>query len=187
MDKLKAKVDFVDAVGRVVIMTETNEALILYPDQVTRKVDAGDEIEIVRDPGKRRATDWRMLLILLFFLCIPMTAKAQVSDAQAVQTIVGEASGQGFDGMTAVGEVIRRRGSVDGLYGYKAMFTRQEDVSTWKLAQKAWERSKTTDLTHGATLFENIYAFGFPKFWDRRKVVCVAQIGDAWFFTEDNS
>ena len=119
-----------------------------------------------------------------FLLILLLPAHAAVDSDTAIRAIVGEAANQGPNGMTAVGEVIRNRGGVKGLYGYKAMKARTEPSWVWKQATEAWERSKTTHLTKGATLFENINAFGFPKSWDRTKVVCVAQIKDHWFFTE---
>ena len=113
------------------------------------------------------------------------SAKAStINEAQAISAIVGEASNQGFDGMTAVGEVIRRRGGIKGLYGVEAILSRTEPEWVWAQARKAWKRSETTNLSQGATLFENIHAFGFPKSWDRTKVVCVTQIKDHWFFRE---
>ena len=112
-------------------------------------------------------------------------AYSQVTDAQAIQAIVGEASNQGYDGMTAVGEVIRRRGSVRGVYGYNAMKRRSEPPWVWTQAKRAWERSSYSNLSKGATLFENIHAYGFPKSWDREKVVCVAVVKDHYFFIEE--
>lgn len=124
--------------------------------------------------------------ISAFFILVLMITPAHAATDRktAITAIVGEAANQGFDGMTAVGEVIRHRGSVKGIYGYKAMQHRTEPASVWAAAEKAWDRSATSDLTHGATLFENVAAFGFPKSWDRTKVVCVAEIKDHWFFTE---
>lgn len=111
-------------------------------------------------------------------------AHAGVTRAQAVRAIVGEASNQSLDGMTAVGEVIRRRGSVRGLCGYRAMKFRSEPERVWNKAEVAWRRSKNTNLTRGATLFENVGRFGFPRSWDRKKVYFVVKIGAHSFFKE---
>lgn len=127
------------------------------------------------------STQISVFLMLLLFV---VPAHAHVTDHQAIQAIVGEAANQGYDGMTAVGEVIRRRDSVSGVYGHDAMRLRFEPPWVWAQAALAWERSEYSNLSKGATLFENIYAFGFPKSWDRQKVVCVAVIRDHWFFTE---
>lgn len=125
-----------------------------------------------------------MLATALMTVIFYVPARAAVSDTEAIRAIVGEAANQGYDGMTAVGEVIRRRGSVRGLYGHKAMNHRYELPWVWAQARLAWDRSAYTNLTHGATLFENIYAFGFPESWDREKVVCVATVKDQYFFKE---
>lgn len=139
-----------------------------------------------------------LVIIAIPFCLMTSLAYADVSRADGIRAIVGEAANQpakygdqvGFDGMTAVGEVIRRRGSVRGLYGYKAMETRKESEAVWAMAGKAWDRSASSTLTYdeysgkGATLFENINAFGFPKSWDRMKVIGVKEIGDHVFFVE---
>ena len=126
-----------------------------------------------------------IMFLSLLFLIFVTPAFSQVTDSQAIQAIVGEAADQGYDGMTAVGEVIRRRGSISGVYGHDDMKTRFEPPWVWAQAALAWERSSYTNLTHGATLFENVYAFGFPESWDREKVVCVGVIKDHWFFVEE--
>lgn len=145
-----------------------------------------------RRPGPRnmkKLSEFYKVPIAAFFaglalLFVAPSSFAAVTDAQAVRAIVGEAANQGFDGMTAVGEVIRKRGSVRGLYGYKAMEKRKEPARVWEMAEKAWQRSASTSITHGATLFENIEAFGFPKSWDRSKVRFAAKVGDHSFFSE---
>lgn len=84
--------------------------------------------------------------------------------SQAINTIVGEAANQGLEGMTAVGEVIRHRGSLYGLYGFNAKHSYHEPYWVWIEARKAWYASAMTDYTHGADHFENIHAFGQP-YW----------------------
>lgn len=92
----------------------------------------------------------------------PLLARAEVKESDAINIIVGEAANQGFNGMVAVAEVIRRRNSTEGLYGLNAHHNAQESKSTWIMAEKAWKTSKTSNLTHGADHFENIKAFGMP-------------------------
>jgi transcriptional regulator with XRE-family HTH domain len=111
-------------------------------------------------------------------------ARADVSVFDAVQAIVGEAANQPFVGMIAVGEVIQNRDSVGGMYGFKAPHVKHEKLATWIKAWAAYFLSTFTNFTRGATLFENIYAFGVPVSWDREKIICVAHIGDHWFFEE---
>ena len=86
------------------------------------------------------------------------------TDQEAIKTIVGEASNQGYKGMVCVGEVIRHNSTLKPFYGFKAMNHRHEPVWVWKQATRAWYASKTSNLTRGANHFENINAFGEP-FW----------------------
>lgn len=105
-------------------------------------------------------------LITAFLLAMAlMSGCAQAyTDKEAIQTIVGEASNQGYTGMICVGEVIRRSSSLKGFYGFKAMNHRHEPSSTWIMAKKAWYASKNTNYTHNANHFENVKAFGHP-YW----------------------
>jgi spore germination cell wall hydrolase CwlJ-like protein len=57
--------------------------------------------------------------------------------------------------MTAVAEVIRRRGSLRGIYGLNAPHVDKEPSWVWTQAKKAWDDSATSDITHGATHFES--------------------------------
>jgi len=53
-----------------------------------------------------------------------------------------------------------------------------------EVARTAWTKSEKSNMTKGATLYENLNAFGFPKSWDPRKVKKVAVIGPHTFFQE---
>lgn len=142
----------------------------------------------IRITVKKIAKKAALAAAILFFAAAP--AYASVNHFDAVRAIVGEASNQSFVGMVAVGEVIQARDYYSerykhgGLYGMNAVHVKHESARTWMKAWFAWFVSHFTDYTHGATMFENIYAFGFPKSWDREKVVCVAVYGDQWFFKE---
>lgn len=105
-----------------------------------------------------------IIITIVYMLMLPAEA---YTDQQAVQTIVGEASNQGFKGMVCVGEVIRHNSSLNGFYGLKAMNHRHEPVWVWKQARKAWQASLKSNYTGGANHFENITAFGEP-YWVKR-------------------
>ena len=87
----------------------------------------------------------------------------------AAQVIAAEAAGEGFLAMTAVGEVIRRRGSFDG---FSVMskdlpdFFKKQGFKTRLAARTAWTLSKLRMLTGGADHFENVRRFGVPE-WAR--------------------
>lgn len=100
--------------------------------------------------------------LMLIFGCFATPAHAY-TDQEAIRTIVGEASSQGLIGMTAVGEVIRHRGSLKGFYGLHAKHSTNEPKWVWEQARKAWKASKHSNYTRMADHFENIKAFGCPE------------------------
>jgi hypothetical protein len=103
-------------------------------------------------------------LLFWFFYSFDMTQAKAYTEQEAVQTIVGEASNQGFTGMVAVAEVIRHSKNLKGFYGLHAAHNAHEPVWVWQRAQLAWAKSKYTNLTKGANHFENIHSFGCP-YW----------------------
>lgn len=114
---------------------------------------------------------WCFWLASLLFMsgCWNTVAHASVTDEQAVQILVGEASNQGLKGMICVAEVLRTRNSVKGFYGLKAKHSHKEPAWVWAQARKAWEMSASTNYTRKANHFENIQAFGCPS-WIKRCV-----------------
>lgn len=122
------------------------------------------------------------IFFLFFIMVFPQTAFA-VTEEEAVRCIMGEARGESFEGKVAVGEIIRRRGSTEGLYGCKAKF--KEPKRVWDEARRAWRLSERTKTTKDATLFENTKAFGFPKKWNRKKVQFVTKIDNHDFFKKE--
>lgn len=122
----------------------------------------------------------------------------------AVETLVLEAGGEGYAGMIAVGEVIRNR--TDDVYTHGRYSDRVEQVirrpwqfscwnspliaklrlsrvsgETWQKAAMAWEASRTSNLTNGATHYANL-ALCSPK-W-ARKLEKVGKIGRHTFYRE---
>ena len=122
------------------------------------------------------------LILAALILAIPAQAFAQVDDEQAVRAIIGEASNQGLEGMQAVAEGIRNRGTLKGVYGAKAKHVDKEPAWVWKQARNAWEASKTSNLVGGADHWENTKAFGEP-YW-AKSMVKTAQVGSHSFYKE---
>lgn len=120
--------------------------------------------------------------------CAPCPAAVQhITDRQAVMAIIGEAEGETLEGKVAVAEVIRHRGSLKGVYGYKAPRVVKHQYSTQTLADatRAWELSKTSNLTGGAMGWGN--AADIRKFKTQRwfkKCRVVKQIGNHYFWKE---
>jgi hypothetical protein len=104
----------------------------------------------------------RVAVSILILLLWPRAAQAAVTEEQAVRAIIGEAANQGEHGMICVAEVLRRRGSTKGFYGYKAKHVNKQPAWVWAQARKAWRESAHTNYTRGAWYFENVKAFGQP-------------------------
>jgi spore germination cell wall hydrolase CwlJ-like protein len=112
----------------------------------------------------------------LILLLLATTASA----GNEVRAIIGEASGEGYQGMLAVAGVIRNRGHLRGIYGVNAKHVDREPAYVWRMAEKAWRQSATNDITRGATHFENVKAFGTPR-WSRTMTI-TTNIGRHTFF-----
>jgi len=128
---------------------------------------------------------FKHILIILFILavCFTMSCYAEVNESQAVRAIIGEASGEGYQGMLAVACGIRNRSTLKGVYGLKAKHVDNEPQWVWKLAKKAYRASLTgKDITNGGTHWENTKAFGEP-YWAKHMVV-TARIGSHTFYKE---
>lgn len=121
------------------------------------------------------------VLLFLFGLQAGFAAQpSAIKDADAVRAIVGEAANQHYRGMLAVAGAIRNRGTLDGVYGLKSKTPDKQPQWVWDLATKAWSESQTNDITKGATNWENVKAFGMPK-WAKSMHETVT-IGDHKFF-----
>jgi hypothetical protein len=101
-------------------------------------------------------------------------------DHQAIKAIIGENDKDGFAGMYAVACAIRNRGTLKGVHGrYKKLWNVPD--GTIMKASRAWHTSEYgRDVTKGATHWENVKAFGKPK-WAKDMVV-TATIGRHVFY-----
>ena len=119
--------------------------------------------------------------VLILLLLFSPNANAEIPQALAVKAIVGEAANQGVDGMTAVAEAIRNRGTLNGVYGLKReSFISSQPKWVHDQARQAWKRSETTNLVKGADHWENVEAFGVP-YWAKSMQV-TAKIKDHTFY-----
>ena len=96
---------------------------------------------------------------------ISKALKASADEDAIIRAIIGEAANQGVEGMTAVGEVIRNRGnSLKGIFGADSPMVAKQPQWVFDLAKQAWKASEKSNLTGGATHWENVEAFGVP-YW----------------------
>lgn len=147
----------------------------------------------------RRAPDRGLLArieaIGLFFasavgLCLPASAEAQTPDWQRVeQVLVAEAASEGFDGMLAVAEVMRARGWA--LQPFSA--SRRKDLEAFVARQPQRVRAEAhravalarqgSRTVQGAYYYENVAAFGVPRWAQGKRVV--ATVGRHTFWAKE--
>ncbi len=99
-----------------------------------------------------------------------LCAKDSITESKAIRILIGEASGEGEKGMQAVGEVLRRRNSTRGFYGLRAKHVDKQPAWVWSMARRAWMKSAASNITKGATLFENIVDFKKPYWYNSSEV-----------------
>lgn len=136
-----------------------------------------------------------VLLIGLAFCFIgPRIARAEVSQEKLLRAVLGEAEGEPYLGKVALAQAIHNRGSLVGVYGYKAISkrlgayyrgSRRLSDNTVESTLKALKQAKTgPDLTKGSDHWENIKAFGVP-YWAKGKTPAVV-IGSHAFYNDIN-
>jgi hypothetical protein len=94
-------------------------------------------------------------MLILFMARIAVGAAVPISESDAVRAIVGEAAGQPYIVKLGVAEAIHNRGTLAGVYGLTAAHNRTEPAWVWRDGRRAWEQSKNTRITQGATHFGN--------------------------------
>lgn len=110
-------------------------------------------------------------------------AKLPYKNKKLYRCVIGESASEGSKGMIAVAEAIRNRGTTKGVYGCNAKFVDNEPQWVWDKARKAWELSEHTNVTEGATHWENLKEFGKP--WWADSLTKTVKIGNHQFYKED--
>lgn len=129
----------------------------------------------------------RLSLAIFLFSLTSITVFAdfahanRIDDNLAIRAIIGEAGNQGYRGMLAVAVGIRNRGSLQGVYGLQAKHVDKEPQWVFESARRAWKESAHNHL-HRGTHWENIKAFGKPKWAEKMKLVY--QYKDHNFYAE---
>jgi len=146
-------------------------------------------------------TPYRIAILLLVFLLNVSSQgsaedqktdlKSPIPQAQAVRCILGEARGeyakQGERAFVAIAEVLRRRGSTQGVYGCTDTIPAKDMVymkakGYFRIAEQAWKKSATTNITNRATHWEST-DFPVPYWAEKMKVVAI--IGKHKFYKEN--
>lgn len=126
-----------------------------------------------------------LITIIILLTVSGYVSASSIPDSKAIAAIIGEAEGESLQGKIAVAEVIRNRGSLKGIYGVSAPRVVKKLYSAQTLADatRAWELSKTSNLTGGAMGWGNasdIRKFKTQKWFKKCRVV--KQIGNHYFW-----
>lgn len=154
------------------------------------------EAQMDRNRARRAMYAVIFFVVIGVLMCIADKAHSEImAPANLYKGIIGEAVGEGYDGMYAVACVYRNRlekGLPLGCVALKrkdldAFVKRQGaryEVIAKKIVQEVFAASisKPTDPTHGATHYENLSAFGTPR-WALGMVI-TAKVGSHTFFKE---
>lgn len=119
--------------------------------------------------------------LLGLFVAPAFAQGVEIDETQAVRAIIGEASGEGLTGMTAVAEALRNRGHLRGVYGTNARHVDTEPRWVWEMAREAWVNSRITNLVKGASFWESV---DFPEPYWAKDMIVTAQVGRHKFYKE---
>lgn len=129
--------------------------------------------------------------IMVIVFC-PRPARAAEPPANLYKGLIAESCSEGYTGMYAVACVVRNRidkGMTPGLCALKRKdlnrFVLRQGKKQEQWAKEIVERvffKNSPDITGGATHYENIQAFGSPKWAKKMKVTC--KIGRHTFMKE---
>lgn len=140
--------------------------------------------------------DFVILIILGVILCLlasatrPKSAEAGgflvLPQEKYFRAIVGEAEGEGLDGMIAVAcGIMNRPEGLQGVFGVRTRRWTSTLPHIRRQARLAWEyaqdsREECYGRIQGADMWENTEAFGQPKSWP--VVVFITKVGNHNFY-----
>lgn len=123
------------------------------------------------------------VLTVVFVLALGVyIAWPKINTDDAIDAIVGEASNQSYDTMICVGQAIRHRGTLRGVYGLHAPHNYSENADVWEQAEESWADSAIVkDMVHGS---KNWASQADLNYYSRRgKVVKVKAVcGELYFY-----
>lgn len=112
-------------------------------------------------------------------------AMETIPEALSVKCVVGEGASEGLEGMTAISEIIRRRGSLKGVYGCNSNLWQTQPLWVIEQAEKAWKLSSSSDITLKAQGWGNasdLRHFRVSRWWIKGQCRVVKQIGAHYFW-----
>ncbi len=173
----KKRIPISRKVARIIRLSSPSQKPALWIHVASHRI-----VQLIQNSYRRRKRG----AVAVMLACLLFMGQASVWAGQyPVLCMIGEAENQGYIGLLAVAEAIRNRGTLRGVYGCQAKRVLEERFSeqTYQLAQQAWlDSAEEGDITNGATMWENVKAFGKPS-W-AYKMVETARIGDHVFYKE---
>ena len=133
------------------------------------------------------------LIIGLIMLCQPKKVKAEeITEDQAIACILGEARGEGYPAMLGHAEAIRARGTLKGVYGFRADYRSEmpylEKKGIVNMARKAWKESAHTHTVKNASFWASKIV---DKKWIKKMrnsgFILVVTIGNTEFYRRGNA
>lgn len=125
--------------------------------------------------------------ILILCLISPCEARphATIPNEAAIRAIIGEAEGESYEGQVALAEVIRRRGSLSGVYGAASRRAQAAklDSLAYRNASRAWFASLSSNLSLEADGWgseNDVKIFRQSKWF--KKCYIVKKIGNHYFW-----
>lgn len=96
-------------------------------------------------------------VMLLIAGCHSEAVAGEIPEDKAVACILGEARGEGAQGIRLMASALRNRGTTQGVYGCRANISKEmaylKAKGIYQQAVKAWRDSAKTDLVNGATFW----------------------------------
>ena len=117
-------------------------------------------------------------------------ATEQLTSKSAILAIIGEAEGENYLGKVIIGEIIRRRGSLKGVYGANSRRVKQHLYSqaTYDECKKAWKESARTNYSEHADGWGNaadLVVFRRSAWF--KKCYIVKQVGSHYLWKEKSN
>lgn len=129
--------------------------------------------------GKLKAILVTAIILLLTFVAWCLCNAEEIPEDLAIRCIIGEAAGEGSEGMYYVAAALRNRGCIKGVYGCKSRLAYTEPQWVRDRAKAAYLRAMQGDPTGGADHWEST-DFKEPA-WAKDMIV-TAKVGKHKFY-----
>jgi hypothetical protein len=118
------------------------------------KIKSAAKSKAARENGKLggRPRKLKRAIAVAIALFFALNCRA-IPERSAIKAVIGEAGGESFRCQTAVAEVIRRQGSLRGIYGVGNPAVQRASPAVFRRAGEAWAASAGSNLAPGCKFF----------------------------------